>query len=148
MKFWMLVLALLATLASCEQSTETKSTEKKDVGSILVEAVDAETYGERAGDTHFSLGLHELSYSYENFDSAEKSLEKLRERSDLTGAIIEKGDIKNGAGVVIGSYRLARINSTSTDQEFCLLWSKSKRYAKVCSKSIEGIEQFRSEYEL
>jgi hypothetical protein len=139
-----MALVLSVVFSSCAGG----ATPKKAVESILIEAVDAETQGERAGDTHFTLGLYELFYSYENFDSAEESFEKLRERSELASLVMEKGEIRDAKGTEVGSYRLTSTNSSPTNQIFCLLWSKASRFAKVCSESVEGIEQFRNQYEL
>jgi hypothetical protein len=124
-----------------------------------MESVDADTDGQRSGDTHFLSSPGEVFFGYDTLDSPLSADRKVQEYKAKAGRVIEEGEDVPPMGAPGGvSYVL--VEMTDSDQStvgnhpvirtdrYCLYWSKSAKYYRACSDTIQPIEHFRSAYEL
>lgn len=145
-----LALFLICLFASaCDFSTVPKQNNSiKNVESILIENVDAETNGKRFGDTHFSLNSNELFLSYTYFDTNEMADSKLRERKNAAKQILSTEPVVDKDGNKIGEKFVAVFDSNEKEKRFCLLWTKGSKITEVSAESLEAIKDFEQTYKI
>jgi hypothetical protein len=136
-------------ISACNFSTVSKqSNSTKDIESIPIESVDADTNGRRSGNTHFYLNSGELFLSYEYFDSDEIADSKYLEKKNADGQVLSTEPIFDKNEKRIGEKMLAVFVSKENDMRFCLFWIKGNKLTKVSAASLEAIKEFERTYKI
>ncbi len=146
-KEFLVVFLIFLFTSACGSTFVSKSNAtNRDVESIPIESVDAETNGKRFGDTHFSLSFGELFLSYEYFNSNEIANSKYLEKKSADKQILKTEDVLDKNEKKVGEKSLAA--SKGNKKKFCLIWTKNNKLTEVCAESLEALTEFEQTYKI
>jgi hypothetical protein len=145
-KFFIFASFLICFGCQSDENHQKKTIACKDYKlDVPIEAVDAETTGEKGGDTHFHSHSSdaEVFYSYNLFESVEKAQEVLKKDENKVFLVIRKGELKDNNGNKIGEKIII------FDREnYRLFWTNGAMMNLVSSNSLPAIEEIEKDCNL